>query len=104
MDLKAINGSGIWGTAAADINDNFSRTNIEVEKLKVATINHKGYFTDLPSLKAAVPSPKPGDSAWAGTPYPGTVYDCITAGTWRNTGAVPDTPSADLNNWIQTGW
>ena len=104
MDLKTISTNAPWGQSATDLNENFSRTGVEIEKLKVATVNNKGYFMDVASLTAAVPSPRPGDFAWVGTPFPGTVYKCQTAGTWINTGVVPDTPGVDLNNWSQTDW
>jgi hypothetical protein len=104
MDLINIQTGGTWGGAATGINENFSRTNIEVEKLKNATIRFKGYFSGPTELNATWPSPVVGDSAWAGSPYPGTVYECNVAGTWTNTGTIPETPSADLNNWNQSDW
>ena len=104
MNLITISTNTSWGNSAADLNENFSRANIEIEKLKLATVSFKGYFADSSSLTAAVPLPVPGDYAWAGTPFPGTVYQCQTAGTWTNTGTAPDMPGVDLNNWNQTNW
>ena len=104
MDLNEIKTNGKWGDAAISINDNFSRTNVEIEKLKNSAIRDKGYFSTEASLKAAWPSPVKGDYAWAGSPYPGTAWGCDTAGTWTDTGIVPQTPSVDSNNWKQTDW
>ena len=104
MNLNEIKTNARWGDAATDINENFSRTNIEVEKLKNSTLRDKGYFSTDVLLKAAWPSPVRGDFAWAGSPYPGTVWECKVAGTWTNTGAVPAVPVVDLNNWSQTDW
>jgi DNA-binding protein H-NS len=104
MNLNEIRTNGKWGDAATNINENFSRTNVEIEKMKNRTIRDKGYFSTEALLKAAWPSPVRGDFAWAGSPYPGTVWECGTAETWTNTGVIPDVPSADLNNWSQTDW
>jgi len=104
MNLITINTNTPWGNSAADLNENFSRTNIEIEKLKLASIAFKGYFTDSTSLTNAIPMPIIGDFAWVGTPFPGTVYKCQTAGTWINTGTAPDTPAVNLDNWSQTNW
>ena len=104
MDLVNIQTAGTWGNAASGINENFSRTNIEVEKLKNSTLRYKGYFSTLMQLNQAWPSPVVGDNAWVGAPYPGTVYECQVAGTWTNTGVIPQTPATDLNNWEQSSW
>lgn len=104
MNLITIATNAPWGGSAADLNENFSRTNIEIEKLKLAIVSFKGYFSDLNSLKLAVPAPQPGDYAWVGTPFPGTVYKCQVAGVWQNSGEVPNTPTVDLNNWTQQDW
>ena len=104
MDLNDITPTGPWSDAAGDINENFSKTNVEIEKLKTSTIRDKGYFQTEAALKVAWPDPVAGDTAWAGTPYPGTVYECQTAGTWTNTGQVPEVPGIDLNNWEKTDW
>jgi hypothetical protein len=102
MDLKTIQAGGAWGTGATDINDNFSTTNVEIEKLKNSVVNFKGYYTDLTSLSALVPVPKAGDYAWVGTPYPGVVYKCQTAGTWTATTEVPSEQEVDLANYVTT--
>ena len=104
MNLNEIKTNAKWGDAAADINENFSRTNIEVEKLKNSTMRDKGYFSTESLLKGAHPLPVLGDFAWAGSPYPGTVWECMAAGTWVDTGVIPATPGVDLNNWDQTDW
>ena len=104
MDLNNIPSTGKWSDSSAAINENFGKTNVEIEKLKDATTKDKGYFSTETALKAAWPSPSAGDTAWAGSPYPGTVYECETAGTWTNTGVVPEVPPVDLNNWEQTDW
>ena len=104
MDLKTIGTNAPWGSSAADLNTNFSKTNVEIEKLRNASFRDKGYFSTDALLKAAWPSPLKGDFARAGSPYPGTVWECKSAGTWVNTGVVPSVPAVDLNNWTQTDW
>jgi hypothetical protein len=63
---------------------------------------YKGYFPTAQALGEQYPSPTVGEYAYAGSPYPGTVYECTTAGTWTNTGAVP--PAPEQENWQQTDW
>ena len=46
---------------------------------------YKGYFQTLEQLKAEYPSPKYGETAWVGDPYPGNVYDVVD-GAWHDTG------------------
>lgn len=104
MDLKTIGTNAPWGNSATNLNTNFSQINIEVEKLKLAAVSFKGYFSDLNSLQLAVPSPQLGDYAWVGVPFPGIVYKCQTAGVWQNSGQVPTMPTVDLNNWAQQDW
>ncbi|MDH8702369.1 hypothetical protein M2138_001731 [Dysgonomonadaceae bacterium PH5-43] len=104
MDLNNIPSTGKWSEASAGINENFNKANIEIEKLKNTSVRDKGYFSSEALLKAAWPSPVVGDKAWAGSPYPGTVYECRVAGTWTNTGNVPDVPEVDLNNWSKSDW
>ena len=104
MNLVTLSTDGQWGGAADDVNENFSRVNMEVERLRNATVNNKGYFTDVSLLIAAWPSPSAGDFAWAGSPFPGTVYECRVAGAWTDTGIVPDVPGVDINNWSKTNW
>jgi hypothetical protein len=63
---------------------------------------YKGYFPTAQVLEEQYPSPEVGEYAYAGSPYPGTVYECTAAGTWTNTGAVP--PAPEQENWQQTDW
>jgi hypothetical protein len=104
MEFVTIQTSDKWGNAATDINDNFFRAGIEIDKLKDSTTRDKGYFSTLALLTAAWPDPEKGDVAWVGNPYPGTVYECQVAGTWVDTGVAPDTPAVDINNWTQGDW
>ena len=61
-----------------------------IEEIKNTDPRFLKYFETEASLKAAYPKPLPGDSAWVGTPYPGTIYVCETRGVWKNTGVAPD--------------
>lgn len=69
MELNTINKTGTWSEAADRLNNNFSKTSAEVEKVKQNGIRNKGLFSTLDSLKAAVPSPVVGDWAVVGIPY-----------------------------------
>lgn len=95
MELNTINNTGTWGNSANRLNENFSKVNTEIEKLKNATTKNKGYFTTEEALRAAYPTPTDGMYAWVGTPYPGTVYES-TGGAWADTGQVPDTELVNL--------
>lgn len=70
MELNTINKTGTWSEAADRLNNNFSKTSTEVEKVKQNGIRNKGLFSTLESLEEAVPSPVVGDWAVVGdTPY-----------------------------------
>lgn len=99
MELNTISNTGSWGSSANRLNENFSKVNTEVEKLKNATTKNKGYFTTEEALRAAYPTPTDGMYAWVGTPYPGTVYES-TGGAWTDTEQVPDTESVNLDDYL----
>ena len=61
-----------------------------IEEIKNTDPRFLKDFETEASLKAAYPKPLPGDSAWVGTPYPGTIYVCEVRGVWKNTGVAPD--------------
>jgi hypothetical protein len=55
------------------------------ERIDNVSKSHKGYFQTLEQLKAKYPTPKEGETAWVGEPYPGNVYDVVD-GAWHDTG------------------
>lgn len=55
------------------------------ERIDNVSKSHKGYFQTLEQLKAKYPTPKEGETAWVGKPYPGNVYDVVD-GAWHDTG------------------
>lgn len=57
------------------------------ERIDNVSKSHKGYFQTLEQLKAKYPTPKEGETAWVGEPYPGNVYDVVD-GAWHDT-SVP---------------
>ncbi len=101
MELNAIKSKGNWGEMAADLNANFAAVTAELEKLKATNVKFKGYFTSEKTLMASFPSPSPGDTAWVGEVYPGTVYECKATGAWSNTGKIPSTPSVQLADYAR---
>ena len=50
MELNTINKTGTWSEAADRLNNNFSKTSTEVEKVKQNGIRNKGLFSTLESL------------------------------------------------------
>ena len=96
MELNSINKTGTWSEAADRLNNNFSKTSTEVEKVK----RNKGLFPTLESLKAAVPSPVVGDWAVVGDTIPGPIYQCKTKGTWSATGTTGGGGSVDLSSYL----
>lgn len=100
-NISQIQVDSDWGTEAARINQNFQNMNTDLEKVKSATTKFRGYFTSEAGLRQKYPSPKVGDTAWVGEPYPGKVYDVVTDGTWHNTEKAPDTDSVDLTDYAK---
>lgn len=100
-NISQIKVDSDWGQEAARINQNFQNMNTDLEKVKSATTKFRGYFTSEAGLKSKYPSPKVGDTAWVGEPYPGKVYDVVTDGTWHNTEKAPDTDSVDLTDYAK---
>ena len=100
MELNTINKTGTWSEAADRLNNNFSKTSAEVEKVKQNGIRNKGLFSTLESLEEAVPSPVVGDWAVVGDTIPGPIYQCIPKGTWSATGTTGGGGSVDLNGYL----
>nr|DAU53031.1 MAG TPA: hypothetical protein [Caudoviricetes sp.] len=99
-NLSQIKADSNWGDASNTINTNFQNMDVEMEKLKNSTTRFKGYFTNETNLKNKFPSPKRGDIAFVGEPYPGNVYDVLTDGSWHNTAKAPETSSVDLQDYV----
>ena len=99
-NLSQIKADSNWGDASNTINTNFQNMDVELEKLKNSTTRFKGYFTNETNLKNKFPSPKRGDIAFVGEPYPGNVYDVLTDGSWHNTTKAPETGSVDLQDYV----
>lgn len=102
MELNSINKTGTWSETADRLNNNFSKTSTEVEKVKQNSIRNKGLFPTLESLKAAVPSPVVGDWAVVGNTIPGPIYQCKTKGTWSATGTTGGGGSVDLSGILSS--
>lgn len=99
-NLSQIKADSNWGDASNTINTNFQNMDVELEKLKNSTTKFKGYFTSESNLYNKFPSPKRGDIAFVGEPYPGNVYDVLTDGSWHNTTKAPETGSVDLQDYV----
>lgn len=100
MELNSINKTGTWSEAADRLNNNFSKTSTEVEKVKQNGIRNKGLYPSLSALKSAVPSPVVGDWAIVGDTIPGPIYQCKTRGTWIATGTIGGGGSLDLSGYL----
>ena len=93
MELNSINKTGTWSEAADRLNNNFSKTSTELEKVK-------GLFSTLKLLEEAVPSPVVGDWAVVGDTIPGPIYECKIKGAWSPTGTTGGGGSVDLNGYL----
>lgn len=102
MDLNTIKNTANWGTSAANLNENFSKVGLEVDKLKYAAYNSKLYATEA-LLKQAVPSPKVGDWAIVGDSIPGEIYQCRTDGVWTATGQTGGGYGMEVTNITEVG-
>lgn len=96
MELNNIPASGTWSETVGVLTSNFEKVNVEVEKLKVSTIRFKGYYPTIALLNDNVPTPKLGDIAWVGSPFPGVIYDVLEDGTWHPTTDVPEIEVSSL--------
>lgn len=80
----------------------FESGKLSISKIKEEIQKKRGYFNTYESLVAKYPNPVPGETATAGTPFPGTVYD-VVGGVWHNTGVVPTADSIALNDYMRNG-
>lgn len=101
MELNSINKTGTWSEAVDRLNNNFSKTSTEVEKVKQNAIRNKGLFSTEKALHAAVPSPVVGDWAVVGDTIPGPIYDCKIKGEWSSTGTTGGGGSVDLSDILK---
>jgi len=101
MELNKIKTDTIWGEAAADVNNNFQRVGIELDKFKDVTLRNKGYFSSESVLREKHPYPQVGDTAWVGSPFPGYVYKCETIGVWTATTDKPDTGEINMEGFAK---
>jgi hypothetical protein len=99
MDFNQINAQSNWGKESEKINQNFQKTDAELEKIKGAS-GAVRWFATLTEMKAAVANPRSGDFTWVGTPFPGIVhkYNADT-GAWINTGQVPVIAEGDMSDY-----
>lgn len=99
MDIKniTIGSDTTAGSVVADINSNFGKVNVEMEKYKTNLYN-KGSYKDAAALTAAIPSPKVGDFANVG----GLKYECQVAGTWTNTNIAITITTTDISSSFGT--
>lgn len=102
MELNSINKTGTWSEAVDRLNNNFSKTSTEVEKVKQNAIRNKGLFSTEGALHAAVPSPVVGDWAVVGDTIPGPIYDCKIKGKWSPTGTTGGGGSVDLSDILKS--
>ena len=101
MELNNITSTGIWVAIAALLNDNFSKIDVELQRVLNSYGSLNGYYEELSTLQTRFPSPKVGDTAWVGKPYPGIVYDCVVTGVWRNSGKAPNAIEVNLAGYAK---
>ena len=80
----------------------FESGKLSVQKIKEESQKKRGYFNTYESLVAKYPNPSEGETATAGTPFPGTAYDVVD-GAWHNTGVVPPADSIPINDYMLNG-
>jgi signal peptidase I len=100
MENKEVEGNYL---VVRDLETNARIPVVKVQGMVSDTQNEKfkGYYPTESLLKSTYPTPKSGEYAYVGTPYPGTVYEVSTDGTWTNTGVTP--PAPEEEDW-QQGW
>ena len=98
MELNTINNTGSWGNSANRLNENFSKVNTEVEKLKNATTRNKGYFATDAELKDSHPTASVGDIAYVGTSYPYQIWKW-NGTIWVYSNAVGGSETVNLGDY-----
>lgn len=79
MELENISADSDWGSEAAKTNRNNQKIVGELQK-QTLKVNNILYFKTSGDLIANIPNPNSGQQAWAGTPYPGTVWSATGGG------------------------
>ena len=98
-NLNNVPSSGTFGNSINQVNHNFGLVKVAIDGLEGRTIRSKGLFPTQAALVAAYPSPIVGDYAYVGDSLPATIYDCLVAGTWHNTGQTGGSETVDLTNY-----
>ena len=100
MELDNIKLQTTWNDAAENINSNFAKVDIEIEKLKNVTTRDKGYYQTVEALTAAHPTASVGSRAFVGyvAPYAVYVWDKAIS-KWVDTGETITDASLDLGDY-----
>jgi hypothetical protein len=98
MELNTISNTGTWGNSANRLNENFSKVNTEVEKLKNATTKNKGYFKTDALLKQTHQTAYYGDIAYVGTSYPYQIWTW-NGTNWEDSKSTGGSETVNLGNY-----
>ena len=98
MELNTISNTGSWGNSANRLNENFSKVNTEVEKLKNATTKNKGYFKTDALLKQTHQTAYYGDIAYVGTSYPYQIWTW-NGTNWEDSQSTGGSETVNLGNY-----
>lgn len=98
MELNTISNTGSWGNSANRLNENFSKVNTEVEKLKNATTKNKGYFKTDALLKQTHQTAYYGDIAYVGTSYPYHIWTW-NGTNWEDSQSTGGSETVNLGNY-----
>lgn len=98
MNLNSIPTEGNWNVIASKLNGNFDKVDVELTKIKGATIANKGYFKTLEELQSAYPSPSMGSKAYVGVTYPFNIY-MWNGSEWENSGETGGEESVNLGDY-----
>lgn len=101
MELNNIKPSDNWGTTASNINSNFQKTSVEVEKIRYLTEKGKGLYKTAEALRVAIPTPRDGDWAIVGTTVPGPLWSAA-GGVWSETGESGGVGNVELAGYATT--
>lgn len=96
MELNTIQTTTNWGDAADDVNSNFTKVGVELDKMNAKALNDKGYFSTEAALIAAWPNPSTGNTANVA----GKIYE-VQNGVWVNTGQDAPIPVLDLEEYAK---
>jgi len=98
-NFNTVPDEGSFGQVVSVVNANFQLAYEELQKIGKRAEQSRGLFPSVAALTTAYPTPKAGEWAYVGNSFPVAIYECVTDGVWKNSGATWNGESVDLTNY-----